>query len=100
MEWRYLFVILGLLQWRSTFTSADTNKGKSKTVSTLLNAKWASSPIALEISEILNEEDSSYFWMFLESLNQNAERLSSSSKWAFTLFIIIYLFSNNHLTWF
>lgn len=85
MEWRYFFVFLGLFQWGTTITSADSNKGKSKTVSTLLNAKWASSPIALEISECLNEEDPSYFWMFLESLNQNAERLSSSSNLTHTL---------------
>lgn len=38
------------------------------TVSTLLNAKWNSTPLALEVSEFLNEEDASFFWAFVDQV--------------------------------
>ena len=83
MQRAFVYLICICLLWRSSLAADDSggNKGKSKTVSTLLNAKWTSTPIALEISECLHEEDPSYFWMFLESLNQNSNQLASSSKY-------------------
>ena len=61
----------------STSDVAD-GKGKTKTVSTLLNAKWNSTPTALEIAEFLNDEDPLYFWSFLEDLSKNIDELSGS----------------------
>lgn len=56
-------------------TSSGTGKSRTKTVSTLLNAKWPSTPVELEISEFLNDEDPAYFWSFLESLHARAGNL-------------------------
>jgi UDP-glucose:glycoprotein glucosyltransferase len=43
-----------------------------------LNAKWNSTPTALEIAEFLNDEDPSYFWAFLEDLSANVDTFSGS----------------------
>jgi len=58
-------------------TTAD-DRAKFKTVSTLLNAKWNSTPLALEISEFLNDEDPSFFWSFVEDVYKHTEPLSES----------------------
>lgn len=59
--------------------SSNEEKGRIKTVSTLLNAKWASTPTELEISEFLNDEDPSFFWSFLEKLHDKSGDLADSS---------------------
>jgi UDP-glucose:glycoprotein glucosyltransferase len=73
----FLCLIFYQLQF-STSETADDVKVKSKTVSTLLNAKWNSTPTALEIAEFLNDEDPSYFWAFLEDLSANVDTFSGS----------------------
>lgn len=42
---------------------------KSKAVTTLLNAKWAVTPVILEIAEYMGEESSDYFWDFVNEIN-------------------------------
>lgn len=56
---------------------------KTRTVSTLLNAKYHVKPTALEIAEFLNDEDHSYFWSFIEDLHKNFDHLSGSIMLAF-----------------
>lgn len=53
---------------------------KTRTVSTLLNAKWNATPLALEIAEFLSDEDPSYFWSFIEDLAANHDTLSKSTS--------------------
>lgn len=79
MKWLVLLLCLVLCQFRTAATgeTADGNT-KSKTVSTLLNAKWNSTPTALEIAEFLNDEDPSYFWSFLEDLSELSGLISGS----------------------
>jgi hypothetical protein len=60
------------------FAEADETKSKSKTVSTLLNAKWNSTPLALEISEFLNDEDPTFFWGFIEDVSSQSAHMSGS----------------------
>ncbi len=75
----FLCLIFYQLQFSETASeTADDVKGKSKTVSTLLNAKWNSTPTALEIAEFLNDEDPSYFWAFLEDLSANVDTFAGS----------------------
>ncbi|KAK0098278.1 hypothetical protein PV326_009913 [Microctonus aethiopoides] len=49
----------------------------NKYVTTLINAKWKETPIILEVSEYLNEENSNYFWKFIEVAYQNESSLNN-----------------------
>lgn len=62
----------------SNASDSPNSHTKTKTVSTLLNAKWNSTPISLEIAEFLNDEDPLYFWSFLEDLIENADTFTGS----------------------
>ena len=44
---------------------------RKQSITTVLNAKWSSTPFALEISEFLNDIKSDYFWEYLEYLSEN-----------------------------
>lgn len=71
-------------------TSNYDEKIRTKTVSTLLNAKWASTPTELEMSEFLNEEDPSYFWSFVEGLHSiSADLMGGMLQSKFTHLSII-----------
>jgi UDP-glucose:glycoprotein glucosyltransferase len=83
MKFIALFLCLIFYQLQFSETASETtedSKGKSRTVSTLLNAKWNSTPTALEIAEFLNDEDPSYLWTFLEDLSANVDTLSGSKS--------------------
>ena len=47
---------------------ASTGEKKSKLVTSVLNAKWASTPFTLEASEYLARESNDYYWEFIEFL--------------------------------
>lgn len=81
MKFIAIFLCLIFYQLRFSETASETAdgaKGKTRTVSTLLNAKWNATPIALEIAEFLNDEDQSYFWSFLEDLSHNTDEYYGS----------------------
>ena len=44
---------------------------RKQSISTVLNAKWASTPFALEISEFLSDVKSDYFWAYLDYLAED-----------------------------
>ena len=76
MEWlSFLFLFIFCMKLE---TAIADDRTKFKTVSTLLNAKWNSTPLALEISEFLNDEDPSFFWSFAEDVFKHTEQLSDS----------------------
>ncbi|XP_066258640.1 UDP-glucose:glycoprotein glucosyltransferase [Euwallacea similis] len=60
---KYLLVILLSLQ-------CSIAKRKPKSVSTLLEAKWEQTPLALEVSEFLADENPEFFWNYLDSLSK------------------------------
>lgn len=41
---------------------------KSHPITTLINAKWIQTPLYLEISEYLADENSNLFWDFIENI--------------------------------
>ena len=47
----------------------DPNRKQS--ISTVLNAKWSSTPFVLEMSEFLNDAKSDYFWAYLDYLTED-----------------------------
>lgn len=44
-------------------------KKKSKSVTTLLEAKWERTPLVLEVAEYLAEENPQYFWDYVDSVS-------------------------------
>lgn len=58
--WRLLCCFLLIVQ---TFAS------KSHPITTLLNAKWHTTPICLEISEFLFDESPNLYWDYVNALN-------------------------------
>jgi hypothetical protein len=63
--WAWLFLVLvGFV------TSQGTKDRKSKVVSTVLSTKWSKTPLVLEASEYLAEENNEYFWDFLNFLSE------------------------------
>lgn len=43
---------------------------KSHPITTLINAKWDSTPVALEIVEYLSDENSNFYWDFIDKLDK------------------------------
>lgn len=48
---------------------------KSHPITTLLNAKWHTTPICLEISEFLFDENPNLYWDYVNALNALPEPL-------------------------
>lgn len=53
---------------------------KSKTVTSLIHAKWKSTPIVLEASEYLADENPDYFWKFINVICNLTTPLSKLRK--------------------
>ncbi|KAJ8942875.1 hypothetical protein NQ314_009939 [Rhamnusium bicolor] len=41
---------------------------KSKSVTTLLEAKWEATPLVLEVAEYLADENVDFYWSFIDSI--------------------------------
>lgn len=72
MLYRYLVgaLLLSLLchQIGECRKSSDKSSGQRKSVKVLLNSKWLQTPLYLEVGEYLSEENTDYFWTYLDSL--------------------------------
>ena len=64
----FLVVISATLVLRQSF-ALDPNRKQS--INTVLEAKWALTPFALEISEFLSDTKDEYFWAYLEYLAED-----------------------------
>lgn len=51
------------------FLIVQTLASKSHPITTLLNAKWYTTPICLEISEFLFDENPNLYWDYVNELN-------------------------------
>lgn len=53
---------------------------KSKSVTTLLEAKWHVTPLVLEAAEYLAEENIDFYWSFIDSISSLNPPLASSGN--------------------
>ncbi|KAH1001727.1 hypothetical protein HUJ04_005706 [Dendroctonus ponderosae] len=53
-----------------------TAKQKSKSVTTLLEAKWSRTPLVLEVSEFLADENPDLYWSFIDSISLQSPALN------------------------
>nr|CAH7747311.1 unnamed protein product [Callosobruchus chinensis] len=61
--------ILIVLFCLKTICDVDGKKKKTKSVTTLLEAKWGATPLVLETAEYLADENPNFFWDFVSSIN-------------------------------
>ncbi|XP_012274348.1 UDP-glucose:glycoprotein glucosyltransferase isoform X2 [Orussus abietinus] len=73
----WIFIFLYSLLITSSHTLAD--KKINKYVTTLINAKWNDTPLVLEVAEYLNDENSNYFWSFIDKVSNRTDDLANSA---------------------
>ena len=73
MKLFYLFVLLLLI----CYVSAKT---KSKSVTTLLEAKWERTPLVLEVAEFLADENPEFYWNYIDLITDLHPPLSKIGK--------------------
>lgn len=61
------FILVLLLSSQLLF-SVEARTKKSKSVTTLLDAKWEVTPLVLEVAEYLADENISFFWSYIDSI--------------------------------
>lgn len=49
---------------------SDARNKKSKSVTTLLEAKWRETPLVLEVAEYLSDENVDHYWSFIDSISE------------------------------
>lgn len=57
--------------------NAEGKTKKSKSVTTLLEAKWLATPLVLEIAEYLTDENVDYYWNFIDAISSLSPPLQS-----------------------
>lgn len=79
---RWLFAASTLLCFKYAFSST-----KSHPITTLINAKWAQTPLYMEIAEYLSDQNANVYWDFVEGLggletpiNEIGTELSADSR--------------------
>lgn len=60
-----------------TIFSSVISKKKSKSVTTLLEAKWETTPLVLEVAEYLAEENPQLFWDYIDSISNLSPPLNN-----------------------
>ncbi|XP_069668834.1 UDP-glucose:glycoprotein glucosyltransferase isoform X2 [Periplaneta americana] len=68
MSIKMQLVVLALLTY-VLCCGVDASKQKTKSVTTLIEAKWEVTPLVLEISEYLGDENADFLWEFLDAIS-------------------------------
>lgn len=55
---------------------------KSKSVTTLLEAKWDATPLVLEVAEHLADENLDFYWSFVDSISSLNPPLTSIGNYS------------------
>lgn len=50
-------------------SNVEARAKKSKSVTTLLEAKWEITPLVLEVAEYLADENVDFYWSFIDSIS-------------------------------
>lgn len=66
--WVYT-TILGTLLCTHFTSNVEARTKKSKSVTTLLEAKWEVTPLVLEVAEYLADENVDFYWSFIDSIS-------------------------------
>lgn len=66
---RPYILALGLVFCVDLFCGAEARTKKTKSVTTLLEAKWEVTPLVLEVAEYLADENVDFYWSFIDSIS-------------------------------
>jgi UDP-glucose:glycoprotein glucosyltransferase len=66
---RFQALLLIVLVQSQFITEGNCRVKKSKSVTTLLEAKWETTPLVLEVVEYLGDESVDFFWSFVNSIS-------------------------------
>jgi UDP-glucose:glycoprotein glucosyltransferase len=64
-----LFLVLVLLVHVLCGAAGGASKQKTKSVTTLVEAKWEVTPLLLEMSEYLGDENVDFLWEFVDGVS-------------------------------
>lgn len=77
---KLIIVILSvILSSHLTYNVAAKSK-KSKSVTTLLDAKWETTPLVLEVVEYLADENVDFYWRYIDAISQLIKPLVEIGK--------------------
>lgn len=62
-------VALNVIFFIDFYYNVEAKAKKSKSVTTLLEAKWLSTPLVLEVAEYLADENVDFYWSFIDSIS-------------------------------
>jgi UDP-glucose:glycoprotein glucosyltransferase len=63
------FLLLALLVHMLSGAAEGASKQKTKSVTTFIEAKWDVTPLVLEMSEYLGDENSDFLWEFVDGIS-------------------------------
>uniref|UniRef100_A0A1Y1LFV4 UDP-glucose:glycoprotein glucosyltransferase n=1 Tax=Photinus pyralis TaxID=7054 RepID=A0A1Y1LFV4_PHOPY len=64
----YFKLVISLIGCFLLLIGNASSKSKSKSVTTLLDAKWKVTPLVLEVAEYLGDENVDFYWNFIDSI--------------------------------
>jgi UDP-glucose:glycoprotein glucosyltransferase len=62
------FLVIALLVHVSCVAPSVASKQKTKSVTTLIEAKWEVTPLVLELAEYLRDENENFLWEFVDGI--------------------------------
>lgn len=68
---------LSIIVYFQFFYNVEGKTKKSKSVTTLLEAKWLATPLVLEVAEYLADENVDFYWSFIDSISSLSPPLQS-----------------------
>lgn len=66
---RMRMYVVALIFYISLFCDVEARAKKTKSVTTLLEAKWDVTPLVLEVAEYLADENVDFYWSFIDSIS-------------------------------
>lgn len=74
-------IFLSLVVCLAKCDNPSRDEKKSKSVTTLVSAKWEATPLVLELAEYLAGESSDLFWSFIDGINSLKDSLDTLGKY-------------------
>lgn len=66
---RLLIVAVSIIFFVEISYNVEGKTKKSKSVTTLLEAKWLGTPLVLEVAEYFIDENVEFYWSFIDSIS-------------------------------
>jgi hypothetical protein len=88
------FLVLALILQVLYGAAGGASKQKAKSVTTLIEAKWEVTPLVLEITEYLRDENEDFLWEFVDHVSALHPPLADLGK--YKLLILLQIICRKH----